>query len=1059
VLESIAATLGSVPRVLLRDSDPENGAEALVKPHSSEMPALAGRPIRFRLLGEIARGGMGAILKGRDEDLGRDLAVKVLLEAHRNSPELICRFIEEAQIGGQLQHPGIVPIHELGMFPDGRPYFSMKLVKGKTLGELLTERKHEGRNDPAGTANTDARMEDLPRFLKIFEDACQTVAYAHSHGVVHRDLKPSNVMVGSFGEVQIMDWGLAKVLPRGGVVEDESAGKLSVRDSIIATARSGSEIDHSIAGSVMGTPSYMAPEQARGEVALIDGRADVFALGAILCEILTGQPPFTGRTSPEILKRAASADLTESHAVLDSCGADPDLISLAKDCLAAAIEQRPRDARAVRNRITAHLSGVQEKLRAVERSRAVAEARAVEERKRGRLRLALTASILGTFALGLGVLVWLDRQRAGRRDAATRLVDDALDKATALRAEAESNDSIAIVRLVAALGEVKRAEDLVRDAELSPVMRDRVARAKDNLTRLQRAREERAREAAQRSNLQKALVDLRVQPGDDWGRIQAGQTLSYPVRYAAAFQEAGIDLADPRAAETMRNSDMREDFIAALENWNRSLKKDNPIRARNLALIDRIDDSGWRRTVRSAIQRGDTAELKKLATSDETRAQPPALIVWLSTALGDSGLQPEAERALRSAQRRYPDDFWINYDLGRLLMNTRRRNEAKGYLMAAVASRPSSPAARFYLAMVQVGMNDVDEAIRTLRLVDQMAPNYFWVPFNLAQLLLREGDLEDALDKSRRAMASYREHHWGHVGLAYVLLRQAKFDEALSEVRAAIQLVRSCENAHACLGEVLSNLGRLDEAIAAFRTAIEFEPHELMNHVSLGDILCLQGRYEDALKEYRIADEKRSKYPGWDFPAAEWIRRCERALALRGRLTAVLEKRDEPRDADEAATFARLCAQAGKFAAATQLWKQAFAMRTELNEQLFLHCRYNLLLHDRFDAACAAAQAGCGLGRDEPPPSTEQQTDLRAQALAWLEEEFPASARVLEANTVLPAKPATEKYLFWLATPALACVRDHQHLARLPDAERKNWEAFWAKVDKARRPQFDPPLR
>jgi serine/threonine-protein kinase len=273
------------------------------------MPPAGDRPGRLQLLGEIARGGMGAVLKGRDPDLGRDLAVKVLLDSHRDKPELIRRFIEEAQIGGQLQHPGIVPIYELGAFADRRPYFAMKLVKGRTLASLLDERTEPGH--------------DLPRFLAIFESVCQTVAYAHSRGVIHRDLKPSNVMVGSFGEVQVMDWGLAKVLPTGGVADDVSAGKTRERETVIATARSGGDPDSSDlskAGSVMGTPSYMAPEQARGEVDRVDERCDVFALGSILCEILTSEPAFTGRSSGEIQRKASRGELKEAIGRLDSLG-------------------------------------------------------------------------------------------------------------------------------------------------------------------------------------------------------------------------------------------------------------------------------------------------------------------------------------------------------------------------------------------------------------------------------------------------------------------------------------------------------------------------------------------------------------------------------------------------------------------------------------------------------------------------------------------------------------------------------------------------------------------
>ena len=243
VLDSIAASIGPVPRVLLRDTAPGEEPGPIVRPPGDNDD---DRSIRYRIDGEIARGGMGAVLKGRDPDLGRDVALKVLRDDLRDDADMVRRFVEEAQIGGQLQHPGIVPIYELGTFADLRPFFAMKLVKGHTLAQLL-----EARDGPD---------DDRPRFLSIFEAIAQTVAYAHARGVIHRDLKPSNVMVGSFGEVQVMDWGLAKVLPRGGVVDDAQAGKLDRQETVIATARSGSdEPGLSHAGSVMGTPSLHGP--------------------------------------------------------------------------------------------------------------------------------------------------------------------------------------------------------------------------------------------------------------------------------------------------------------------------------------------------------------------------------------------------------------------------------------------------------------------------------------------------------------------------------------------------------------------------------------------------------------------------------------------------------------------------------------------------------------------------------------------------------------------------------------------------------------------------------
>lgn len=189
VLRALAATTPVLQQVNLPAIDPQ----ATILEAPSTLPEH-----RYRLEGEIARGGMGAVLRGRDEDLGREIAVKVMLQNHAGKTELLQRFVEEAQIAGQLQHPGITPVYELGRFPDQRPYFTMKLVRGQTLAKLLKDRP-----DPAN---------ERPRFLKIFEQICQTLAYAHTRKVIHRDLKPHNIMVGSFGEVQVMDWGLAKVL-------------------------------------------------------------------------------------------------------------------------------------------------------------------------------------------------------------------------------------------------------------------------------------------------------------------------------------------------------------------------------------------------------------------------------------------------------------------------------------------------------------------------------------------------------------------------------------------------------------------------------------------------------------------------------------------------------------------------------------------------------------------------------------------------------------------------------------------------------------------------------
>jgi len=220
---------------------------------------------------EHARGGMGRIIVARDKRLGRTVAVKELLVVDARSEE---RFIREALVTARLQHPSIVPVHEAGRWPDGSPFYTMKMVTGRSLKEVI-----------AGTSSFKERIALLPSIVAIAE----AIAYAHSQGVIHRDLKPSNVLIGEYGETVVVDWGLAKVIAEAA----DPAG-----DPIASTRRPGGDLTAS--GNVVGTPVYMPPEQARGEP--VDERADVYSIGVILYHTLAGAPPFGGKNE-EVLKR------------------------------------------------------------------------------------------------------------------------------------------------------------------------------------------------------------------------------------------------------------------------------------------------------------------------------------------------------------------------------------------------------------------------------------------------------------------------------------------------------------------------------------------------------------------------------------------------------------------------------------------------------------------------------------------------------------------------------------------------------------------------------------
>jgi serine/threonine protein kinase len=239
--------------------------KALERLRGSEAPDLSGT--RYTLHELIARGGMGAVYAAEDEQLSRRVALKVL-GLQDTTGELPSRLVREARILAQLEHPGIVPVHDVGTLPDGRAYYSMKFVRGLRLDDYIVQ------------------LGSLSQRLRLFLRVCDAVAFAHARGVLHRDLKPANIMVGSFGEILVMDWGLAKVLHEQRVSANPTvlttSGKAEPKNN--ATQSTGITAH----GTVMGTPGYMSPEQARGETEEIDLRSDIFSLGAVLRFIVVG---------------------------------------------------------------------------------------------------------------------------------------------------------------------------------------------------------------------------------------------------------------------------------------------------------------------------------------------------------------------------------------------------------------------------------------------------------------------------------------------------------------------------------------------------------------------------------------------------------------------------------------------------------------------------------------------------------------------------------------------------------------------------------------------------
>ncbi len=370
-----ATVAGSGRDTWYADAPTEEAGHARV----AEEPArIAGR---YELLDLLGRGGMGEVHRARDHRLGRLVALKIATRF--GTPAQRSRFLHEAQTTAQLDHPGIVPIYDYGELDDGALYYTMPVVRGRTLGQVLREvhRASEGdRWEPAPDGTTFRRL--IASFLAV----CEAMAYAHDRGVIHRDLKPENVMLGRYGQTVVVDWGLARILGTPSLDPDPD------EDDAVRTERSSSAGTQW--GAVTGTPQYMPPEQARGELDQLGPWSDAWSLGAILYEILTGRPPYVGRSKVLVVAQVISTppDPVRTHARLP---VPDELAALADRCLEPDLDRRPDSARVLVEEVRSWLDGQRARERALDLVRQadalvdpVAEARArADQREREARRL------------------------------------------------------------------------------------------------------------------------------------------------------------------------------------------------------------------------------------------------------------------------------------------------------------------------------------------------------------------------------------------------------------------------------------------------------------------------------------------------------------------------------------------------------------------------------------------------------------------------------------------------------------------------------------------------
>ncbi|MEE2836808.1 MAG: bifunctional serine/threonine-protein kinase/formylglycine-generating enzyme family protein [Myxococcota bacterium] len=380
--------------ICLDDLDEVDAASAVTKPSAGpsahqELPALG----KYRDLGPLGKGGMGEVRRILDPVLNRTLAMKIIHPDSLRSEELVARFVEEVQVGSQLQHPNIIPVHELGVLDDGRAYFTMKEIKGREFAEAI-KAVHQASKDGRWRASEDGWT--FARLIEVFRQVCSAMAFVHSRGVIHRDLKPANVMIGRFDEVLIVDWGLAKVIGR----PDDAVETFES----VTTERSENKALQTRIGAVAGTPSYMSPEQAAGQIDELDERSDIYALGAILYHILAGRPPFEGDggqkilqpvlgTSPATLRRRVELDFQPGKITLsgdlDFTGlSDPplpdELVDACEKAMSHAKEDRFQSAQELSHALKQWIDGSKKRERAnawVDRARAAADETELTKRK------------------------------------------------------------------------------------------------------------------------------------------------------------------------------------------------------------------------------------------------------------------------------------------------------------------------------------------------------------------------------------------------------------------------------------------------------------------------------------------------------------------------------------------------------------------------------------------------------------------------------------------------------------------------------------------------------
>jgi serine/threonine-protein kinase len=996
-------------------------------PEGSALPQVPGYEVQ-RVLG---RGGVGVVYEARHLRLGRPVALKMLLAGSYAGPDEQARFQREAETVAGLRHANIVQVYDVGDV-DGRPYFTMELVEGGNLAEQI-------RGGPQPARQAAALMATL----------VEAVHAAHQSGIVHRDLKPANILLTRDGTPKVTDFGLARRL--------EGNGGLT------------------LSGTPVGTPSYMAPEQARGKKEAIGPATDVYALGAILYELLTGRPPF----------RAASATATLQQVVADEpvppARLNPhvprDLATICLKCLEKDPAKRYRSAAALADDLHRFERGEPIVARPLGRlGRLVRWAR----RRPAEAVLLAVAVLVALAAAGGGG--WL----IGQRTQTERAVEAELREMVRLQQQSA---------LPEARGILEQAQ--LRLGDDGPAwLRSHLDQARQDqqlLERLEAIRMTRSTFAEGRDN---HPAEVR------FNNAQADR------EYQKAFGDAGLSRPpdDPdAAARRVKASAVRVPLVAALDDWA-VCSPDGVRRDWVLQVARGADPDPWRDRARDPAAWGDGAALTELARTAPVAEQPPPLLLALGERLQLAG--GDGVALLRRVADQYPEDFWTKFTLARALQGAVRESKgdwvaAAAYHQKALDLRPKAVAVQNNLGLVLANVGWLEDnadgrwgpgAITTFRRALRIDPDFAPARNNLGLCLKRWGVWKVAVHEYRDALRANPQLAPAHFNLGEIDAGSGRINDAIGHYREAVRVDPDFALAHYHLGVALLGKGRLDEvfedhpvgveslnkfrgsalaeaieyywqaynldpnwvaarnglrispqdgarldeAIDHYRQAIRLEPWREHPHGALGQALLAKWQLAEADAAIgRCLELLPPKEPKLRGNLERLRERCRHLLALEGRLAGIVQGTDRPAPAD-CLDLAELCFVKGQYAAATRLYAEALAATPRLTE--------NLRAGHRFNAARAAALAGGGQGDDVAGLGEPERQGLRRQARDWLRLDLASWARKVETGTEVDRIQAQKTLVPWRDDLDLAGLRDADALDRLPPAERQECRALWQEV-------------